>query len=99
MKLAITSVILLVFIVGCSIVQESPPVLIIKITNTISGIQDLLLNEQDLLQLGMTNDLNAQDLQQLGLSEGTNCQTEEGYSNIVDSSLGQYSICIYNNEP
>jgi hypothetical protein len=49
-------------------------------TSTISGTQELLLNEQDLQQLGMT---------------GNGCQTEEGYTNIVDSSLGQYSFCSY----
>ncbi|MBN2422254.1 hypothetical protein JXB41_03430 [Candidatus Woesearchaeota archaeon] len=43
----------------------------------------------------MTSDLNEQDLQQLGISSGTNCHTEEGYSNIADSSLGQYTVCVY----
>ncbi|MFH0949069.1 MAG: hypothetical protein V1802_01125 [Candidatus Aenigmatarchaeota archaeon] len=60
-----------------------------------TGTQDLLLNTQDLQQLGMTSDLNTQDLQQLGITSGTNCQTDKDYTNIVDSSLGQYSICIY----
>jgi hypothetical protein len=49
-------------------------------THTISGTQELVLNEQDLQQLGMT---------------GGECQTDEEYSNIVDSSLGQYSFCSY----
>ena len=82
MKLAMISAILLILIGGCSTVQDSPSGPTIKITHTISGTQELVLNEQDLQQLGMSN--------------GTNCRTEEGYSNIVDSSLGQYSICIYN---
>ncbi|MFH1978015.1 MAG: hypothetical protein ABIJ92_01690 [Candidatus Aenigmatarchaeota archaeon] len=63
--------------------------------NIVPGTQDLILSEQDLQQLGMTSDLNEQDLQQLGLSTGTNCRTEESYTNIADSSLGQYSICAY----
>ena len=46
----------------------------------ISGTRDLVLDEQDLQQLGMT---------------GHGCQTDEEYSNIVDSSLGQYSFCNY----
>ena len=77
--------------------QESPSGPTIRTTPTISGTQELVFNEQDLQQLGMTSDLNEQDLQQLGITgNGTNCQTEEDYTNIVDSSLGQYSICIYN---
>ena len=46
----------------------------------ISGTQDLVLNEQDLRQLGITSD-------------GIDCYTDEEYSNIVDSSLGQYTFC------
>jgi hypothetical protein len=61
----------------------------------ISGTRELVLNEQDLQQLEMRSDLNEQDLQQLGITSG-NCRTEEDYTNIVDSSLGQYSVCIYN---
>ena len=91
MKLAIILAILLILIGGCSTAPT------IKTTHTISGTQDLVLNEQDLQQLGMTSDLNEQDLQQLGVTgNGTNCQTDEEYTNIVDSSLGQYSLCIYN---
>jgi len=75
MKLAIILAILLILIGGYLIVQEGP-------TPTISGTQELVLNEQDLQQLGMT-------------SAGTDCYTDEEYSNIVDSSLGQYSFCNY----
>ncbi len=97
MKLAIILAILLILIGGCSTVQDLPLGPTIKTTNTISGTQELVLNEQDLQQLGMTSDLNEQDLQQLGVTgNGTNCQTDEEYTNIVDSSLGQYSLCIYN---
>ena len=92
MKLAIILAILLIIIVGCSTDAPSKPT-----TQTISGTQELVLNIQDLEQLGMTSDINEQDLQQLGITgNGTNCQTEENYSNIVDSSLGQHSLCIYN---
>jgi hypothetical protein len=62
-----------------SCVQEAT----IRTNHSISGTQELVLNEQDLQKLGMT-------------SNGTDCQTEEDYSNIVDPSLGQYSICYYN---
>ena len=89
MKLAIILAILLILITGCSTVQDPPS------WPTISGTQELALNEQDLSQLGMTNDVNEQDLQQIGISSGTNCRTDEEYSNIVDSSVGQYSICSY----
>jgi len=47
----------------------------------ISGTQELILNEQD--------------LQLLGMSVGTDCQTDNAYSNIVDSSTGQYTFCNY----
>ena len=80
MKLAIILAILLILIGGCSTVQDSPSGPTIKTTHTISGTQDLVLNEQDLQQLGMT---------------GHGCLTEEEYTNIVDSSLGQYSFCNY----
>ena len=50
--------------------------------NKISGIQDLVLNKQDLQQLGM-------------MSDGTDCQTDTEYTNSIDSSVGQYSICGY----
>src|SRR3989344_6145945 len=80
MKLAIILAILLILIGGCSTVQDSPSGPTIKTTHTISGTQDLMLNEQDLQQLGMT---------------GHGCLTEEEYTNIVDSSLGQYSFCNY----
>jgi hypothetical protein len=95
MKPAIILVILLILIAGCSPVQD-PPSGPIKATHPISGIQELALSEQDLQQLGLTRDLNPQDLQQFGITEtGTNCHTEGNYSNIVDSSQGQYSICTY----
>ena len=81
MKLSIILVILLILIGLYLIVQDSLSVPAIKTTNTISGIQELMLNEQD--------------LQLFGLGNGTDCQTEESYTNIVDSSPGQYSICIY----
>ena len=70
MKLAIILAILLILIGGCSIVQDS-----------ISGTQELVLNEQDLQQLWMT-------------SNGTDCQTEEYQTNEY-SPLAQYSICYY----
>ncbi len=81
MKSAIFLAILL-FIVGCSIVQDPPSSPIIGTTPAISGTQELVLNEQDLQQLGMTGG-------------GTDCHTDEEYTNIMDSSLGQYSFCNY----
>jgi hypothetical protein len=100
MKQAIILAILLIFIAGCSKVQEPPVPPInttptINTTHTISGIQDLSLNEEDLEQLGMAPDRNEQDLQELGIDNGTNCRTDENYTNIVDSSQGQYGMCVY----
>ena len=94
MKLAIILAILLILIGGCSTVQESPSVPIINTTHKISGTRELVLNEQDLQQLGMTEDINEQDIQLFEITEG-NCRTDEEYVNIVDSSQGQYSICVY----
>jgi hypothetical protein len=77
MKLNIILSILLIFIVGCSTVQDSSSEPTINTTNTISGTQDLLLNEQDLQQLGMTSG-GYDELHQLGwISNGTDCKTEE----------------------
>jgi len=96
MILAILLIPILALIGGCSTAQNSSSGPTIGTTHTVSGTQDLVLNEQDLQQLGMTRDLNEQDLQQMGITEnGTNCHTEGNYSNIVDSSLGLYSICTY----
>src|SRR3989338_4569467 len=70
MKPAVILAGLIIIIAGC--VQNSQP-----------GTQ-YLLNEQDLAQLGMTDDVSESELQAFGLN-GTNCRIEE-----------QYSICIYN---
>jgi hypothetical protein len=80
MKLVIILAILLMLIGGCSTVQDSPSGPTIKSIHTISGTQELVLNEQDFQQLGIT---------------GHDCRTEEEYSNIEDSSLGQYTFCNY----
>lgn len=50
-------------------------------TTTTSGTQALVLDEQDLQQLGMT--------------KSEDCQTDDQYTNIIDSSIGQYSFCSY----
>ena len=91
MKLAIILAILLILIGGCSTVQDSSSGPTIKTTSAISGIQELVLNVQDLLQLGMTSD----HLNQLGMTtNGTACQTEE-YPTDEHSPLAQYGICSY----
>ncbi|HIH04835.1 TPA: hypothetical protein HA281_02810 [Candidatus Woesearchaeota archaeon] len=81
MKLPIILAILLILIGGCSTVQDPPSGPTIKTTHKISGTQELVLNEQDLQQLGMTSD-------------GTDCQTEEYQTNGY-SPLAQYSFCNY----
>jgi hypothetical protein len=53
-------------------------------TTKVSGTQELLLNAQDLQQLGMTSAMSY---------NGTDCQTEEQTS--IYSSTVQYSICNY----
>lgn len=70
MKLTIILAILLMLLVGCSTVQDK-----------VSGIQNLVLNEQDLQQLGMVRD-------------GTDCRTEE-YQTSDSAPLAQYGICNY----
>ena len=93
--LFIILMILLILIGGYSKVQESPSLPIIETNLTVSGIHDLVLYDQDLQELGIARDINEEDLQELGITGGTNCWTDEAYSNIVDSSIGQYSICAY----
>lgn len=81
-------VLIIAVFAGAMILQNSRPGL--------TGTQELMLNAQDLQQLGLTSDINESDLQIFGLSNGTNCRTDNDYSNIIDSSSGQYSVCIYN---
>lgn len=96
MKLAIILAILLLLIGGCSAVQDLPSGPSINTTDKLSGIQELVLDEQDLQQLGMMGNTNETYLQQFEIAgNGTYCRTERDYSNIVDSSMGQYSICGY----
>ena len=89
MKPAISLAILLMLITGCSGVQDSQP------THTVSGVQELLLNNQDLEQLGM---ISGGDEEQLGILELTKdnsyCRTES-YNTSEYSSLEQYSTCSY----
>lgn len=95
MKMAMIFAVLLILVGGCSMVQN-PSVPTMKTTPGISGTKALVLDESELQQLGMTSDVNGSDLEQLGIAaNGTNCRTDDNYSNIVDSSQGQYSICAY----
>ena len=97
MKQIIILTIFLTLIVGCSTMYNPTPKPTINVTHILSGTEKLMLNEEDLLQLGLTSDFNEQDLLQLGITDnGTACQTDENYTNIIDLSQGQYSICIYN---
>ena len=80
MKLTVILAILLILIGGYLIVQNLLSGPTTRTNPTISGTQKVVLNEQDLQQLGMT---------------GHGCRTEEEYTNIVDSSQGQYSFCNY----
>ncbi|MBU0615788.1 MAG: hypothetical protein KJ601_06870 [Nanoarchaeota archaeon] len=91
MKLAIILAILMILLLGCS---PSEPT--INTTPVISGIQELMLDEKDLDQLRMTTAISESDIQMFELSNGTNCRTDEEYTNILDSSIGQYNICVYN---
>lgn len=87
---------LLIFIGGCSKVQESQLEPTPNASNNISGTLALILSEKEISQLGMTSEINEQDLVQLGLNNGTNCRTDEDYTNVVDSSRGAYTLCVYN---
>ncbi|MBU0472314.1 MAG: hypothetical protein KKF89_00395 [Nanoarchaeota archaeon] len=80
MKLAIILAILLILIGGCSTVQDLPSEPTIKTTHTILEIHELVLNEQDLQQLGIEGN-------------ETNCKTEE--QTAFDLSMVQYSVCSY----
>lgn len=78
MKVLVALTILLLFIAGCSTVQTP---LSVPTTRTISENQELLLNAQDLQQLGMTGNRTA-------------CTTES-YQTSANSPLAQYSFCNY----
>ncbi len=82
MKHTLILAMFLIFLAGCSIGPQYPssgPTT--RTTPTAPGTQEIVLNEQELQQLGMTND-------------GTGCQTEE-YPTSENSALAQYSICNY----
>jgi hypothetical protein len=80
MKLTMILAILLVLIVGCSTAQNPSTGQSLNTAQTITGIQDLMLNEQDLQQLGM-------------MRSGIACQTEEQTS--INSLPVQYGFCNY----
>lgn len=80
MKLTMVLAIILIIIVGYLIVQYSLSGPAANTTHAISGTQDLVLNEQDLQQLGMT-------------SNWAECQTDEQTS--FDLSPVQYTFCNY----
>jgi hypothetical protein len=69
---------IIIVISGC--IQQTKPV-VWNTTHTISGTQELVLNEQDLQQLGV-------------MSDGINCNTEE-YETNEHTPLAQYSICNF----
>jgi len=78
--LAAVLIIIIAIMMGFSAIQYLPSAPGIDTSHDISGTRDLILDEQDLQQLGMA---------------ANGCQTDDGYSNIVDSTLGQYSFCNY----
>lgn len=80
MKLVIVLVILLIVVGGYLIWQDRRNT---QNDYTVLGIQQLLLNEQDIQQLGMTRAWNEAD-----------CQKIEEQSSIY-SSVVQYNICNY----
>ena len=76
LKLAVILAILLIIIVGCLMLLPSGP--------KINGIQELVLNETDLQQLGMASD-------------GPDCLSsiDESQTTISGSPLLQYTMCNY----
>jgi len=80
MKTAIILTILLIFVAGCSTVNNSSDQTMIT-NSTISGTQELVFNEQDIKQLSIT-------------SGGADCKTEE-YQTSEYSPLMQYNFCNY----
>ncbi len=80
--------VLLIFIVGCKTTPSNT-------NNKTLGVNELLLNEQDLAQIGMAVNINPEQNAQLGIDNGTNCRTEK-YDTSEFSPLAEYSICYYN---
>jgi len=85
-KLIVILILLLIIIISGCANQNKPETTTSQQTTipTVSGIQELALNEQDLQQLGMTSAMSF---------NGNDCQTEEQTS--FSSSPVQYSICNY----
>ena len=80
MKVAILLTMLMISLAGCSTVQDRGLDVVPSDDDAISGTLGLVLNETELQQLGMTV---------------KDCQTEQEYTNSVDSSFGQYTFCTY----
>ncbi len=98
MKQPIIYAILLVFalgVLGCTPAQDSQAEQTIQTTSTVSGTEELILNEDELSEIGMKGDSLAQ-LRELGISadNGSDCKTEK-YQTDESSSVTEYSICSY----
>ncbi len=90
MKQTMILIALIIFVAGCTAVKDKPEVS----ESLVSGTQELILNEQELSQLGMVGD-QLKQLAELGLTtDGSDCKTEE-YNTTEFSPLMQYSICSY----
>ena len=74
MKIYIFLAVLLILVAGCSQKQENETI------SKITGIQELVLSEQEVQQLGMTSDKD--------------CEIET-YETSPSSTLAQYGVCFY----
>lgn len=93
MKQYLSVVLILILITGCQTMQESGP--------AISGIQDLMLNEQDLQELGLTanpgglpnwTEYYPQGTDFFALTNGTHCELKES---LESSDYTNYRNCAY----
>jgi hypothetical protein len=85
MKNIMALVVLIAILVGCSAPMQK----------TIS-VKEIMFSDADLQQLGLSKNINEEDARLFEISSETGCRIDQSYSNIVDSSTGEYGMCAYN---
>lgn len=94
MRVAMAGILLALALGGCAMPQDEPSQ-DGSVQPAVSGTQDLLLDEQDLQELGLEGHRNNSDLADIGITfNETACRTE-GYETHERAPLAQYSICSY----
>jgi hypothetical protein len=80
-------VFLMILAAGCANVQDDASTTTTTLKDSTMAIEDLILSDVEVSELGLSKDISEEKLSQLGINSGTNCN--------VDSPSGQYAVCAY----